>query len=81
MNEKYIFNYDGKIYLKNILNAGKITKASGYEFVLFNDIVYFVDAESYCHRTEITKNDLVSSYKMPENPFFAKMQEGTGNGV
>ena len=53
MDQKYVFNSRRDIYMKDLLTAGKIAIDNGYNFVNFNDILYFVDLNGNCYKTNI----------------------------
>lgn len=54
--KKCIFNFDNNIYLKDIINAIKVSVKQGFEFVRFNDIIYFIDENNNIHKTRIPIN-------------------------
>lgn len=53
MDKNYVFDTNTK-YFYNILKASVYAKLKGYEFMLFNDIVYFIDESNIAHTTLIT---------------------------
>lgn len=57
MDNKFIFDATRK-YFGNIFNAAKEAILKGYNFMIFNDIVYFIDELGNCHSTKIYSKDL-----------------------
>ena len=48
-----IFNEEGNIYFKDIMNVRDKSLSKGFDFFRFNDIVYFIDRSRNIHKTSI----------------------------
>lgn len=51
MGKNYVLNFDGELYLGDIINARKTAIKEGYDFFRFNGIVYFIDEDKNIHKT------------------------------
>ncbi|EDT16223.1 hypothetical protein REO35_04240 [Clostridium perfringens] len=53
VDEKTVFNINNDKYIKNIINAINEAIKNKYQFLLFNNIIYFIDDLGIAHKTKI----------------------------
>ncbi len=59
MSWQFVYNGRNLLAGTHIDDASKMCKNAGYQFLLFNGRIYFVDDNSSAITTEITIDDLV----------------------
>ena len=60
MKRKHVFNADDEMYFGTLIKAVSQCVNEGFRFILFNDIIYFVDYLGRYTDSGLRKTDLVA---------------------
>lgn len=60
MKRELVYNANGGIYFGTLYNAAKRCILSGFSFLLFNGIIYFINHNGNFSDTKLRESDLIA---------------------